>query len=173
MTQQGGRYDYRQDQRNDATDQVVDKTRELAEEALERASAFERLKASNITLFDRRGGRNPRLKPLVVSNRPIVRIGRVNTSVDILPGIVPKLQQILDDYKLVPRLGARKILLPQPESLQYHFWIVIKKSAAFRKLVGELQELDWFADRRRGRHNSPEQEQKLVESDGVLRLGRQ
>ena len=40
MTQQSGRSGYRHDQRNSVSDQAIDRTRELAEEALDRADEW-------------------------------------------------------------------------------------------------------------------------------------
>jgi hypothetical protein len=51
MTQQGGRSGYRQDQRNVGADQVVDRTRELADEALERADEW--LKPTGLSIKER------------------------------------------------------------------------------------------------------------------------
>jgi hypothetical protein len=51
MTQQGGRYGYKQDQRNGVADQAVDKTREFAEEALDRADEW--LKPTGLSIKER------------------------------------------------------------------------------------------------------------------------
>ena len=51
MTQQGGRADYKQDQRNGVADQVVDRTRERAEEALDRADEW--LKPTRLSIKER------------------------------------------------------------------------------------------------------------------------
>ena len=40
MTRQSGRYSYNEDQRNGMSEQAIDKTRELAEEALDRADEW-------------------------------------------------------------------------------------------------------------------------------------
>ena len=40
MTQQSGRYGYKHDQRNGVSDQAMDRTRELADEALDRADEW-------------------------------------------------------------------------------------------------------------------------------------
>ena len=47
----GGRSGYKQDQRNDVADQVVDRTRELAEEALDRADEW--LKPTGLSIKER------------------------------------------------------------------------------------------------------------------------
>ena len=51
MTQLGGQSGYKQDQRNDVADQVVDRTRELAEEAFERADEW--LKPTGLSIKER------------------------------------------------------------------------------------------------------------------------
>ena len=51
MTQLEGRSGYKQDQRNDVADQVVDRTRELAEEALARADEW--LKPTGLSIKER------------------------------------------------------------------------------------------------------------------------
>jgi hypothetical protein len=51
MTQQSGRYDYKQDQRNAMADQVADKARELGEEALNRADEW--LKPVGLSIKER------------------------------------------------------------------------------------------------------------------------
>src|SRR5205085_90704 len=51
MTQQGGRYGYRQDQRNGGSEQAMDNTRELAEEALDRADEW--LKPTGLSIKER------------------------------------------------------------------------------------------------------------------------
>ena len=51
MTQQSGRYAYNQDQRNGMGDQVTDRTKELAEEALDRADEW--LKPTGLSIKER------------------------------------------------------------------------------------------------------------------------
>jgi hypothetical protein len=51
MTQQSGRYGYKQDQRNGMADQVADKARELGEEALDRADEW--LKPVGLSIKER------------------------------------------------------------------------------------------------------------------------
>jgi hypothetical protein len=51
MTQQSGRYGYKEDQRNSMADQVADKARELGEEALGRADEW--LKPVGLSIKER------------------------------------------------------------------------------------------------------------------------
>ena len=51
MTQQSGRYGYKQDQRNGMADHVSDKARELGEEALDRADEW--LKPVGLSIKER------------------------------------------------------------------------------------------------------------------------
>jgi hypothetical protein len=51
MTQQSGRYGYKPDQRNGMSEQVADKTKELAEEALDRADEW--LKPTGLSIKER------------------------------------------------------------------------------------------------------------------------
>jgi hypothetical protein len=51
MTQQGGRYGYKPHERNGASEQTMDKTRELAEEALDRADEW--LKPTGLSIKER------------------------------------------------------------------------------------------------------------------------
>ena len=51
MTQQSGRYGYKPNERNGMSEQVVDKTKELAEEALDRADEW--LKPTGISIKER------------------------------------------------------------------------------------------------------------------------
>ena len=51
MTQQGGRYDYKPDQRNGMSEQAINKTRELADEALDRADEW--LKPTGLSIRER------------------------------------------------------------------------------------------------------------------------
>jgi hypothetical protein len=51
MTQQGGRYGYKPHERNGASEQAMDKTRELAEEALDRADEW--LKPTGLSIKER------------------------------------------------------------------------------------------------------------------------
>lgn len=51
MTQQSGRYGYQPHERNGMSEQAVDKTRELAEEALERADEW--LKPTGLSIKER------------------------------------------------------------------------------------------------------------------------
>ena len=51
MTQQSGRYGYKPNERNGTSEQVVDKTKELAEEALERADEW--LKPTGLSIKER------------------------------------------------------------------------------------------------------------------------
>ena len=51
MTQQSGRPGYKPDQRNGAADQTIERTRELAEEALDRADEW--LKPTGLSIKER------------------------------------------------------------------------------------------------------------------------
>src|SRR6187455_157313 len=51
MTQQSGRSGYKPDQRNGVSEQAIDKTRELAEEALDRADEW--LKPTGLSIKER------------------------------------------------------------------------------------------------------------------------
>ena len=51
MTQQSGRYGYKPNERNGMSEQVVDKTKELAEEALDRADEW--LKPTGLSIKER------------------------------------------------------------------------------------------------------------------------
>ena len=51
MTQQSGRYGYKANERNGMSEQAIDKTRELAEEALERADEW--LKPTGLSIKER------------------------------------------------------------------------------------------------------------------------
>jgi hypothetical protein len=51
MTQQSGRYGYKPNERNGMSEQVVDKTKELAEEALDRADEW--LKPTGFSIKER------------------------------------------------------------------------------------------------------------------------
>jgi hypothetical protein len=51
MTQQSGRSGYKPDQRNGASDQTIERTRELAEEALDRADEW--LKPTGLSIKER------------------------------------------------------------------------------------------------------------------------
>ena len=51
MTQQSGRPGYKPDQRNGATEQAIERTRELAEEALDRADEW--LKPTGLSIKER------------------------------------------------------------------------------------------------------------------------
>ena len=51
MTQQSGRYGYKPDERNGMSEEAIDKTRELAEEALERADEW--LKPTGLSIKER------------------------------------------------------------------------------------------------------------------------
>ena len=51
MTQQSGRYGYKPGQRNGMSEQVADKTKELAEEALDRADEW--LKPTGLSIKER------------------------------------------------------------------------------------------------------------------------
>ena len=51
MTQQGGRYGYKPNERNGMSEQAIDKTRELAEEALDRADEW--LKPVGLSIKER------------------------------------------------------------------------------------------------------------------------
>jgi hypothetical protein len=51
MTQQSGRSGYKPDQRNGATEQAIERTRELAEEALDRADEW--LKPTGLSIKER------------------------------------------------------------------------------------------------------------------------
>jgi hypothetical protein len=51
MTQQRGRSGYKHDQRNGVSEQAIDKTRELAEEALDRADEW--LKPTGLSIKER------------------------------------------------------------------------------------------------------------------------
>ena len=51
MTQQSGRHGYKPNERNGTSEQVVDKTKELAEEALERADEW--LKPTGLSIRER------------------------------------------------------------------------------------------------------------------------
>ena len=51
MTQQSGRYGYKPNERNGMSEQAIDKTRELAEEALDRADEW--LKPTGLSIKER------------------------------------------------------------------------------------------------------------------------
>jgi hypothetical protein len=51
MTQQSGRYDYKRDQRNGVSEQAIERTRELAEDALDRADEW--LKPTGLSIKER------------------------------------------------------------------------------------------------------------------------
>ena len=51
MTQQSGRYDHRSNERNGMSEQVADRTKELAEEALDRADEW--LKPTGLSIKER------------------------------------------------------------------------------------------------------------------------
>jgi hypothetical protein len=51
MTQQSGRHGYKPDERNGMSEQAIDKTRELAEEALDRADEW--LKPTGLSIKER------------------------------------------------------------------------------------------------------------------------
>ena len=51
MTQQSGRYGYKPNERNGMSEQVVDRTKELAEEALDRADEW--LKPTGLSIRER------------------------------------------------------------------------------------------------------------------------